>query len=132
MEYGIPLAAVPEALHHVDTLVKSLHHPVLFPVEVRCSAADDIPLSTGYGRESGWIAVHQYRGMEFEHYFRGVEAIMDGFDGRPHWGELHFQSADTLRDRYPEWEVAMSIRDRLDPAGTFRNDYLDQVLDPAG
>jgi FAD-linked oxidoreductase len=130
MEYGIPLATVPEALRRIDALVKSLHHPVLFPVEVRCSAADDIPLSTGHGRESGWIAVHQYRGMEYEHYFRGVETIMAEYDGRPHWGKLHFQSAETLCERYPEWDVAMSMRDRLDPAGTFRNDYLDRVFSP--
>jgi L-gulonolactone oxidase len=130
MEYGVPIAAVPEALGRIDALVRSLHHPVMFPIEVRCSAADDIPLSTGYGRDSGWIAVHQYRGMEFEHYFRGVEAIMDDYGGRPHWGKLHFQTADTLRDRYPEWETAMRVRDRLDPVGTFRNAYLDRVLDP--
>lgn len=130
MEYGIPLAAVPEALRRVEALVRSLHHPVMFPIEVRCSAADDIPLSTGYGRESGWIAVHQYQGMEYEHYFRGVESIMDDYGGRPHWGKLHFQTADTLRDRYPEWDAAMLVRDRLDPLGTFRNEYLDRVLAP--
>jgi L-gulonolactone oxidase len=130
MEYGIPLDAVPEALGRVDALVKSLHHPVMFPIEVRCSAADDIPLSTGHGRESGWIAVHQYRGMEYEHYFRGVESIMDDYGGRPHWGKLHYQTAETLRDRYPEWDSAMAMRTRLDPAGTFRNGYLDRVLDP--
>lgn len=128
MEYGIPLVAVPEAVRRIDALVKSLHHPVMFPIEVRCSAADDIPLSTAHGRESGWVAVHQYRGMEYEHYFRGVEAIMDDYGGRPHWGKLHHQTAETLRYRYPEWEAAMGMRARLDPVGTFRNDYLDRVL----
>ena len=92
------------------------------------SAADDIALSTGYGRESGWVAVHQYRGAPYEDYFQGVEAIMDEYDGRPHWGKLHFQSAATLRERYPEWEAFAGQRARLDPTGTFRNDYLDRVL----
>ena len=50
---------------------------------------------------TGYIAVHQYRGMEFESYFRGVEAIMDEYGGRPHWGKRHYQSAATLRSRYP-------------------------------
>jgi L-gulono-1,4-lactone dehydrogenase len=130
MEYGIPLDAVPEALDRVRLLVTSLHHPVMFPIEVRCSAADDIPLSTAHGRDSGWIAVHQYRGMPYEHYFAGVERIMDDYTGRPHWGKLHFQTAETLRPRYPEWDVAMAARARLDPGGTFRNDYLDRVLGP--
>lgn len=132
MEYGVPLDAVPEALSRVDALVKSLHHPVMFPIEVRCSAADDIPLSTGYGRANGWIAVHQFRGMPYEHYFRGVETIMDDYEGRPHWGKLHFQTAETLASRYPEWAVATAMRTRLDPAGTFHNGYLEQVLGPIG
>lgn len=130
MEYGIPLAAVPEALRRVRELTSTLSFPTLFPVEVRTSAADDIPLSTGHGRESGWIAVHQYRGAPYESYFQGVEAIMDDYGGRPHWGKLHFQTAATLRDRYPEWDLFTAARTRLDPAGTFRNDYVDRVLGP--
>ena len=78
------------------------------------------------------MAVHQYRGMEFEPYFRMVEAIMDDYDGRPHWGKMHFQSAATLASRYPEWEAFASTRAELDPAGVFRNDYLDRVLGPVG
>jgi L-gulonolactone oxidase len=72
--------------------------------------------------------VHQYRGVPYLEYFRGVESIMDDYDGRPHWGKLHFQTAATLAPRYPRWNEFISARDRLDPAGTFRNDYLDRVL----
>lgn len=128
MEYGIPLGDLPEALDRVRTLTRSLAFPTLFPIEVRVSAADDIPLSTGYGRESGWIAVHQYRGAPYQAYFQAVEAIMDDYAGRPHWGKLHFQTAATLRDRYPEWDAFAAARARLDPDGTFRNEYLDRVL----
>ena len=129
MEYGIPIDAVPEALDRVQALVRSLHHPVLLPIEVRCSAADDLALSTGYGRESGWIAVHQYPGLPYRHYFDTVERIMDDYGGRPHWGKLHGRSADELRERYPRWDDAMAMRDRLDPDRTFRNAYLDRVFD---
>ncbi len=130
MEYGIPAAHVPEALDRVRHLTTSLSFPTLFPIEVRVSAADDIPLSTGYGRSNGWIAVHQYQGAPYQAYFQGVEAIMNDYAGRPHWGKLHFQNAATLRDRYPEWDSFAATRARLDPAGTFRNDYLDRVLGP--
>ncbi len=50
MEYGIPIESVPDAVRRVRDLAASLSFPTLFPVEVRVSAADDIPLSTGYGR----------------------------------------------------------------------------------
>ena len=128
MEYGIPFAAVPEAIERIGALVARLPFPPLFPIEVRSSAADDLPLSTASGRASGWIAVHQYVGAPTEAYFQGVEQIMDDYDGRPHWGKLHFQTAATLQGRYPEWEVFRGARTVLDPVGTLRNAYLDRVL----
>lgn len=129
MEYGMPIEHLPEAIERVRKLTETLSFPTLFPIEVRVSAADDIALSTGYGRASGWIAVHQYRGAPYESYFLGVESVMNDYGGRPHWGKLHFQSAATLRDRYPEWEAFTAVRDRLDPDRTFQNDYLARVLD---
>ena len=128
MEYGIPVEHVPEAVRRVRALTQTLPTPVLFPIEVRISAADDIALSTGFGRTSGWIAVHQYRGMPYEEYFAGVERIMDDYAGRPHWGKLHGQRAATLAPRYPQWDDFAGVRDRLDPDGTFANPYLDRVL----
>ncbi len=130
MEYGIPVEALPEAVGRVRELTTGLSFPSLFPIEVRVSAADDIALSTGFGRTNGWVAVHQYRGAPYEHYFQGVETIMNDYGGRPHWGKLHYQSAATLRDRYPQWGEFAALRARLDPDGTFRNDYLDRVLGP--
>ncbi|MGI9610395.1 MAG: D-arabinono-1,4-lactone oxidase [Acidimicrobiia bacterium] len=128
MEYGIPVDAVPEAITRLRALIDTIDDPPLFPVEVRVSAADDIPLSTGYGRDSGWIAVHQYRGMDYESYFHEVAEIMDGLNGRPHWGKLHYLDAETLRSRYPEWDSFQQVRTSIDPTGTFRNAYLDRVL----
>jgi len=128
MEYGIPVEHVPEAVRRVRDLTSTLPTPVLFPIEVRVSAADDIPLSTAFGRTSGWIAVHQYRGAPYEEYFAGVERIMDDYGGRPHWGKLHGQRAATLAPRYPQWEQFAAVRDRLDPDRTFANPYLDRVL----
>jgi L-gulono-1,4-lactone dehydrogenase len=129
-EHSIPLAALPEAIERVGALVARLGQPVLFPIEVRASAADDIPLSTGYGRPSGWIACHVYRGMPHDAYFQGVARIMDDYGGRPHWGKLHGQDHRTLAGRYPEWDLFGATRAELDPAGTFRNSYLDRVLGP--
>ncbi|MET0910063.1 MAG: D-arabinono-1,4-lactone oxidase [Ilumatobacteraceae bacterium] len=128
MEYGIPFDAVPDAIGRIDELVRTLPFPPLFPIEVRASAADDIPLSTANGRESGWIAIHQYVGAPYEAYFQGVEQIMNDYAGRPHWGKLHFQSSHTLSYRYPGWDTFRDVRARLDPSGTFRNPYLDRVL----
>lgn len=128
MEYAIPREAAREALNQVRDFVAKSGLRISFPVEVRFTAADDIPLSTAYGRETCYIAVHVYRGMPYQQYFTAVEQIMDGYGGRPHWGKLHCQTAETLAPRYPEWEAFQQVRRRLDPEGRFSNQELERVL----
>jgi L-gulonolactone oxidase len=130
MEYAIPREAVPEALQRVRRLVDEAGIQLSFPVEVRVVAADDIPLSTAEGRATGYIAVHVYQGTPYDAYFQGVERIMDGYGGRPHWGKMHFQRAETLADRYPRWNEFGLVRQRLDPEDRFTNPYLERVLGP--
>ncbi len=128
MEYAIPRERTAEALERVLGLIERRRLPVGFPIELRVVAPDDALLSTAQGRSTGYIAVHLYRGMEFEGYFRGVEAIMEEYEGRPHWGKRHYQSAATLRPRYPGFDRFLAVRDRLDPERKFENDYLRRVL----
>ncbi|WP_421845431.1 D-arabinono-1,4-lactone oxidase [Mycobacterium sp.] len=128
MEYAIPRTHGPEALQRVIDVVRRRNLPVMFPIEVRFSAADDAFLSTAHGRDTCYIAVHQYSGMEFETYFRAVEEIMTEYAGRPHWGKRHYQTAATLRELYPEWDRFAAVRNRLDPQRVFLNDYTQRVL----
>ena len=128
MEYGIPLECLPEAVQRVREVTKHLSFPSLFPIEVRVSAADDIALSTGFGRLNGWVAVHQYVGAPYESYFQQVADIMDSYGGRPHWGKMHYLKAAQLCERYPRWGEFQQLRTTLDPDGIFRNEYADRVL----
>ena len=128
MEYAIPRERAAEALERVLALIERRRLPVGFPIELRVAAPDDALLSTAHERPTAYIAVHQYVGMEFETYFRAVEAIMDEYEGRPHWGKRHYQSESTLRPRYPEWDRFAEIRERFDPERRFENDYLRRVL----
>jgi L-gulono-1,4-lactone dehydrogenase len=130
MEYSLPRERTPEAVRRVLRLVQDEGFAVPFPVEVRTVAADDAFLSTAHGRDSGFVAVHMYRGMEWRPYFRAVEAVMDELGGRPHWGKRHFQTAATLRERYPEWDRFQAVRARLDPQGRFANEWTDRILGP--
>lgn len=128
MEYAIPRSQLKEVLNRIRAMVDERGFKLNFPVEVRFTAADDIPLSTASGRESAYIAVHIYKGMEYEPFFREVESIMNNYEGRPHWGKLHFQTLKTLSSRYPELQRFVDVRNRLDPEGVFTNDYLCRVL----
>jgi FAD/FMN-containing dehydrogenase len=128
MEYAIPREHAAEALERVLALIERRRLPVGFPIELRTAAADDALLSTAHGRPTAYIAVHQYVGMEFETYFRAVEAILDEYDGRPHWGKRHYQTAATLAPRYPGWARFAEIRERFDPEHRFENDHTRRVL----
>jgi FAD-linked oxidoreductase len=131
MEYSVPLAAGIEAFNRVRRFLKQSGLIPIFPVEVRFTAGDDIPLSTASGRDSCYIAVHVFEGMQYQQYFEAVEDIMNDYGGRPHLGKLHFQTAETLAPRYPQWEAFQEVRARVDPEGRFSNPYLDRVLGPA-
>ena len=128
MEYAIPREACAEALNRVRRMVTDSGFFLNFPVEVRFTAPDEIPLSTASNRESAYIAVHIYKGMNYVPYFTEVESIMNSYQGRPHWGKLHFQSAASLASRYPQWDVFQSVRNQVDPQRMFSNQYLETVL----
>jgi L-gulono-1,4-lactone dehydrogenase len=130
MEYALPREHGPEAVRRLLELVRGRRLPVGFPTEFRVVAPDDAFLSTAHGRETAYVAVHQYEGAPWEPYFRAVEEIMREYEGRPHWGKRHFQTAQSLERLYPRWRDFRKVRARLDPDGRFRNAYTDRVLGP--
>jgi L-gulono-1,4-lactone dehydrogenase len=130
MEYAIPREAGVEAVREVRRLIDRQGWRISFPIEVRVAAADDIWLSTAQGRDSVYIAVHQFHPISPDPYFRAVEKIMSEFDGRPHWGKLHYLDAPTLATRYPHFADFTALRTRLDPNGSFTNPHLDHILGP--
>jgi L-gulono-1,4-lactone dehydrogenase len=130
MEYALPREHGPEAARRVIEWVRSNRYPVFFPIEMRVSAADDALLSPAHERDSAYIAVHQYRRMEWRPYFEAVEEIMASYGGRPHWGKRHFQTAATLAPLYPRWTDFEAARDELDPGRVFANEYAERVLGP--
>jgi L-gulono-1,4-lactone dehydrogenase len=130
MEYGVPREHGPEALRRVIEWVRGNRYRVFFPIEMRVVAGDDALLSPSHERDTVYIAVHQYRGMEWRPYFEAVEAIMNEYGGRPHWGKRHFQTAATLSERYPRWADFQVARDELDPGRAFTNEYAARTLGP--
>jgi FAD/FMN-containing dehydrogenase len=130
MEYAVPRDDGPTAVRRVIEWVRSNRYPVFFPIEVRVAAGDDASLSAAHERDTAYIAVHQYRGMEWRPYFEAVESIMNDYGGRPHWGKRHFQTAATLAPRYPKWSEFQTARDQLDPTRVFANEYTERVLGP--
>ncbi|TCB92774.1 FAD-binding protein [Micromonospora zingiberis] len=128
MEYALPREALPEALDALRQIIDRLPFRVLFPVEVRFTAADDIWLSHSYGRESAYVALHQYIGVPYEPYFRAFEEVATELGGRPHWGKLHWRDAASLAPAYPRWQAFHHLRSHLDPHQTLTTPHLTTLL----
>jgi len=126
MEYALPRARAAGAVRACREILA--RHPVSFPIELRFSAGDDAMLSPAHGRETAYVAVHVFEGMAYEAPFREVEALLRGWDGRPHWGKRSFLAAEELAPRYPRWADFAAIRERLDPAGRFVNPWIAHTL----
>ncbi|OZC98735.1 FAD-linked oxidoreductase [Rhodococcus sp. 06-235-1A] len=128
MEYAVPAAEIGWVLREVDRWLEQSSMSIAFPVEVRFAAADDIWLSTAYGRATAYIAVHQYHRRDHREYFDAVEAICRSVGGRPHWGKLHSLGGDELRDTYEHFDDFRRIREEMDPRKLFGSDYLEHLL----
>ncbi|GHF24284.1 FAD-linked oxidoreductase [Streptomyces mashuensis] len=128
MEYALPREAALPALRELRAVIERRRLRIAFPVEVRTAPSDGIPLSTAYGRDTAYLAVHVYRGAPHREYFTAAEQIMTAHGGRPHWGKLHSRDAAYLAGVYPRFGEFTAVRDRLDPHRVFGNDYLRRVL----
>jgi L-gulono-1,4-lactone dehydrogenase len=131
-EYAVPRESLTAVLGELRRAVPRLADPVMFPVEVRVAAADDIWLSTAYGRDSAYIAIHQYTGLPYRAYFDLFESVVAPVAGRPHWGKLHTLDAGQLGRLYPRFEDFRRVRAQTDPENRFGNAYLGRVFGPAG
>ena len=127
-EYAVPLESLLDVLAELRAGLTRLADPVMFPVEVRVAAADDVWLSTAYGRDSAYVAIHQYVGLPYVDYFRLFESIAVSVGGRPHWAKLHTRDASYFHAAYPRFGDFLRIRDSVDPSRLFANDYLTQVF----
>ncbi|HEU5039153.1 MAG TPA: D-arabinono-1,4-lactone oxidase [Nocardioides sp.] len=128
MEYAVPREAGLTALREARAALERSDLRVTFPVEIRVTPADDIPLSTSTGRDSFYLAFHTHRDADHRAYFALMEPIMRAHGGRPHWGKVHTRTAADLAPAYPRFEEFLSLRDKLDPDRVFANPYLRRVL----
>jgi L-gulono-1,4-lactone dehydrogenase len=129
-EYAVPRAAVTDVVRELRDWIDRSGEHIPFPIEVRVAAADDIWLSTAYGRETAYVAIHQYHRLPHERYFDAFERIATAAGGRPHWGKMHTLGVDELRARYPRYDDFLAVRDRLDPGRVFANSYTEKVFGP--
>jgi xylitol oxidase len=127
-EYLLPRSVAAEALGEMRGLSDRLV-PLLFVSEIRTIAADRFWLSPSAGQDS--VALHltwKPRQQEVEELLPVLEQRLLPLGARPHWGKLFAADAATLAPLYPRFEDFRDLAAKHDPAGKFRNPFLDRVL----
>ncbi|HEX8632380.1 MAG TPA: D-arabinono-1,4-lactone oxidase, partial [Catenuloplanes sp.] len=56
---------------------------------------------------------------------------LDRLQARPHWGKLFTTAPEVVRGRYPRHADFTALMAAWDPAGTFRNAFMDRFFPAA-
>jgi alditol oxidase len=126
-EYLVPrhyAAAAVAAVRHLNRRIS----PLVQISEIRSIAADQLWLSGAYGRET--VALHftwVNQPDAVDAAVREVEAALEPFSARPHWGKVSHVSPARLAQLFPRLGDARALFDKLDPDGTFSNDRLERL-----
>jgi xylitol oxidase len=103
--------------------------PQLLVSEVRSVAADDQWMSTTSGADH--LALHftwRLDPVGVAQLLPTLEAALDPFDARPHWGKITTMAPSTVRGRFPALPRFVELADRLDPGRAFRTPYLMDLI----
>ncbi|MDM4763913.1 FAD-binding protein [Galbitalea sp. SE-J8] len=124
-EYLVDRAVAVDAIRAVRSIAGRVA-PALLVTELRTVAADELWLSTAYGRDS--LCIHfTWRNLPdaVAAAIVEVERVLAPFDPRPHWGKLF---AMPIGASFPRLGDFRELVARTDPAGKFRGPYLERVL----
>jgi alditol oxidase len=127
-EYLVARDNAVEAVMAIDAVRDQLA-PLLQISEVRTIAADELWMSTAYGRAS--VAFHFTWQPDWEAVRRvlpTIEAALAPFQPRPHWGKLFTMSPDAIRSSYERLPQFAALLERHDPTGTFRNAFMSRNI----
>jgi xylitol oxidase len=127
-EYLIPRSSAVYALDLIASLSAKIR-PVLQISEIRTVAPDDLWLSPSYGRPT--VGLH-FTWIKDPRAVAPIVALVEDqlapLGARPHWGKLFTMPGATVRSCYERSADFLSLLRRLDPAGKFRNEFIDRYF----
>jgi alditol oxidase len=127
-EYLVPRRHALEAIQAVRRLAHRFR-PLLQVGELRLVAADGLWMSPQYGTDT--LGIH-FTWVRDEEAVRGLlpelEAVLEPFAARPHWGKVFVADAASIVPRYERVGDFLRLAERLDARGTFRNSWFERTL----
>ena len=127
MEYSIPTEHGPLCVAEIKNLLSSNYPDVLWPIEYRTVAADNVWLSPARGRSTVTVSIHEDVERDETAYYKDAETVFRAHGGRPHWGKVHYLSGEDLAADYDHWQDWWRVRDEVDPTGVLLNDALRKL-----
>ena len=127
-EYFVPRSHAVEAILALEKMRDRIT-PHLMISEIRAIAADELWLSPAYKRAS--IALHFTWKPDWANVSRVLPVIereLGPFQPRPHWGKLFTMAPAKVRAAYAKMPEFVAMCRKLDPAGKFRNEFLDSMV----
>jgi xylitol oxidase len=97
--------------------------------EIRTVSEDPLWMSTAQGRDS--VALHftwTDNDADVAAAMPIVEAALDGFGPRPHWGKMHTRTREHIAAQFDRLGDFRDLCRRHDPDGKFLNEYLRQYV----
>ena len=125
-EYLVPRRDAVRAIEAIRALADRIA-PLLLVNEIRTVAADELWLGSSYGEPA--VGVH----FTWRRDQAAVEALLPVIEAalpdtaRPHWGKLATLDPAEIRRRSPRWDDFVALAHRMDPAGRFRNAFLERL-----
>jgi xylitol oxidase len=127
-EYFLPRSAAPAAFAAIRGIA-DLVAPVLHIGEVRTVRRDSLWLSPAYGRDSVTFHFTWFKDHEaVPPVIAAVEEALMPLGARPHWGKLTAASPSEIVSRYERAPEFGQLLQKYDPAGKFRNTFVDSLF----
>ena len=127
-EYMLPRRHAIAAFHALDRLRDQIA-PLLQISEVRTIAADTLWMSPCYQQDC--VAFHFTWKKDWEavrQLLPQIEAALAPLEARPHWGKLFTMPAAHVQSLYAKLPEFQRLLRTYDPAGKFRNAFLDRYI----
>jgi FAD/FMN-containing dehydrogenase len=129
VEYFLPLDQAHEIIAEMRRLMMKWLPLSVYPLEVRVVARDEAWMSPNYQRDNLVVSISGEPGTDYWPYLRACDSLFAEFQGRPHWGKLHFMTADRVAGLFPRFPDFVDVRRRLDPKGVFLNDHTRALFE---
>ena len=129
VEYFLPLEQAREIMDGMRKLMLDWLPFSVYPLEIRVVAADDAWLSPNYQRDNLVVSISGEPGTDYWPYLRACDELFAEYDGRPHWGKIHFMTPERIAALFPRYQDFLEMRRRFDPNGTFLNPHLRSLFE---